>query len=106
MRSTSGGKAGGFGAMLHKLGKRGFSEKNPPPLWKNIQEINLQLEEYSRKRDNVEYFDGSDIFIKDVLAKEKDLRIDGNLMEDYLHPSALGYKLLGGRIVSKLEQLI
>lgn len=80
--------------------------KNPPPLWKDIQSINDQLEAYSRNHDNVEYFDASDIFIVDELVEERDLRIDGNLMYDFLHPSNIGYKLWGDRIVEKLEELI
>jgi len=101
MRSTT------KGGILSKLGRTiGLGKKKDPPLWEDIQAINAQLEEYSGKRDNVEYFDSSDIFIKDMLVKEKDLRIDVNLMNDYLHPSALGYKLWGDQIVRKLEKLL
>lgn len=79
---------------------------NPPSLWKDIQAINEQLEKYSRTRDNVEFFDVNDIFLKDTLVAEKDMQINKDLMGDYLHPSASGYKLWGDEIVKKLDFLL
>lgn len=87
-----------------------IQNKKPPPLWKDIQAINNQLEEYTRTRDNIHFFDATDIFLVNGddmdLVKEKDLRIDQNLMKDFLHPSHIGYKLWGDQIVKKLEELI
>lgn len=80
--------------------------KNPPTLWKDIQAINKQLEEYSKLHEKVVYFDATDIFIKDTSVEEKNLQIDGNLMYDYLHPSNIGYKLWGDRIVQTLDSLL
>lgn len=81
-----------------------------PSLWKDIQAINNQLEEYSRTRDDVYYFDATDIFLVNGddmdLTKENDLRIDENLMNDFVHPSHIGYRLWGDRIVKKLEELM
>jgi lysophospholipase L1-like esterase len=81
---------------------------NFPSLWNDIKNINQQLEEYSKRHDNVEYFDATDIFLMgDIdIVSEDDLRIDPNLMNDFLHPSHIGYKLWGDQIVLKLQELI
>ena len=47
--------------MVQKSETRGWKR---PALWKAIQDINHQLEEYSATRDNVEYFDVGDLFFK------------------------------------------
>eukprot|EP00558_Chaetoceros_sp_UNC1202_P007532 CAMPEP_0197234540 /NCGR_PEP_ID=MMETSP1429-20130617/2265_1 /TAXON_ID=49237 /ORGANISM="Chaetoceros sp., Strain UNC1202" /LENGTH=400 /DNA_ID=CAMNT_0042692979 /DNA_START=35 /DNA_END=1237 /DNA_ORIENTATION=+ len=79
---------------------------NPPPLWNAIKDINEKLKEYCAQHDNVEYFDTNDMFFMDPLASEKELRIDEELMPDFLHPSSGGYKLWGDKIVDKLDELI
>ncbi len=96
-----------------KVMKKG---KYLPELWTAIQDVNHHLKEYSDQHDNVVYFDANDIFLKSEESKDsngsggtrsaKSLRIDRNLMPDFLHPSAVGYKLWGDRIVAKLDELI
>jgi len=95
----------GYLNRKNKIGIK-HSTKNPPALWKDIQAINAQLEEYSNTHDNVIYFYAGDLFMIDSLASDESLQLDKNLMNDYLHPSAIGYKLWGDRIVEKLEELI
>lgn len=82
-----------------------YTIKNPPMLWRDIQAINRQLEAYSKKRDNLVFVDFTDLFLVDPTAPDDKLQIDVNLMGDYLHPSALGYKLWGDEIVKTLKTL-
>ena len=87
----------------HVLKKHlGPSGRHSPPLWPAIQVINSQLKEYSDSHDDVEFFDSNEIFFKDV----KQLKLNQHLMYDYLHPSSVGYKLWGDRIVQKLDELL
>ena len=79
---------------------------NPPSLWQAIQDINEKLKEYCAQHDNLEYFDVNDIFFMDASVPEKDLRLNHDLMYDYLHPSSVGYQLWGEKIVKKLDNLI
>ena len=93
------------------LMKKGYNTKKQgskklPSLWNDIRAINKQLEEYSKGHDNVHYVDASDIFLVDEFVKEDELQIDVNLMNDYLHPSDVGYKVWGDRIVEKLDELL
>jgi lysophospholipase L1-like esterase len=83
-----------------------------PELWTAIQDINNHLSAYSDLHENIIYFDANDVFFTGTSTgepsdeKSKQLRIDHNLMPDFLHPSAVGYKLWGDRIVAKLDELI
>ena len=76
---------------------------NPPPLWHVIQDINEKLKEYCAQHDNVEYFDVNDMFFMDASVPEKDLRLNHDLMYDYLHLSSAGYQIWGEKIVEKLD---
>lgn len=82
------------------------STDDPPPLWNVIKNINAKLKEYSSQHENLVFFDVNDSFFVDSSARNKDLRLDQNLMHDYLHPSSVGYKLWGDQIVKKLDELI
>ena len=78
-------------------------------LWTAIQDINGRLKEYSELHENVEYFDANDVFfVSDEKSNgdKKELRINEHLMNDYLHPSEVGHKLWGDRIVERLDELI
>jgi len=79
---------------------------NKPALWYDILAINSQLREYSMQHQRVEYFDASNIFLVDETLSANELQIDVNLMRDYLHPTANGYKVWGEKIVKRLDQLI
>ena len=88
--------------------KKGFWNKKRsqgrPSLWLDIQAVNHQLEQYCNNHEKILFFNATDIFL---LPEENEKRkIDKNLMGDYLHPSALGYKLWGDQIVKKLDELI
>jgi len=92
------------GLLFHK--SRGNLKNPQPPLWKDIKRVNEQLEDYCRIHANVEFFNATDIFLLNPSAPDRKLRIDKNLMGDFLHPSALGYKLWGDQIVLKLDDLL
>lgn len=78
-----------------------------PELWTSISDINAHLKVYSENHENVEYFDANDaFFLQGENEKKKDVKIDKNLMYDYLHPSHVGYRLWGNQIVRKLDVLI
>ena len=97
--------------MPRSWNKKGFVSKGRrtgkgtvlPELWSSIQNINAHLEEYSRTHENVEYFDANNVFLQ---GEDKKVKIDKELMNDYLHPSHVGYKLWGDLIVKKLGRLI
>lgn len=84
-------------------GKRVGKGRVLPELWSSIQSINAHLKEYSNTHENVEYFDANHVFLQ---GENKKLKIDKELMNDYLHPSHVGYKLWGDLIVQKLGRLI
>lgn len=93
-------------------GKRMKHGKYLPELHTATSDINKRLSEYSEQQDNVVYFDANNIFFEhshgsgDQEKDEKRLRIDNNLMPDLLHPSFVGYKLFGDKIVEKLNDVI
>ncbi len=95
-----------FPRSFHSKGYVSRKQSHLPPLWNNILDINEKLREYSDSHDDVEYFDVNDLFFTDIDAKEKNLKIDQNLMNDFLHPSSVGYKLWGDAIVEKLNVMI
>jgi lysophospholipase L1-like esterase len=83
-------------------------KNKPPALWNDIVSINKQLKEYSENHKKVAYFDASDIFLMDHSRSNMEvdeLQINEHLMADYLHPTALGYKLWGDAIVDFLDEL-
>ena len=81
-------------------------KKVVPELWTAIQDINDHLEIYSYQHENVHYFDSTDVFFAKETKDSEKLAIDKNLMPDNLHPSSIGYKLWGDKIVQELDKLI
>ena len=77
-----------------------------PIFWPTIEKINSHLKNYAEKRTQVSYFDAAHIFVKNYTATDSDLRIDHNLMNDFLHPSAEGYRVWGADIVATLDSLL
>ena len=57
-------------------GRRTEKGRFLPELWSSIQNINAHLEEYSRTRENVEYFDANDVFLQ---GEDKKLKIEKEL---------------------------
>jgi lysophospholipase L1-like esterase len=76
-----------------------------PALWQDIKAINDELQQYAARRDKVEYFESS-VFLVDKDADEDFLKIDSDLMPDFLHPNAPGYRLWGEEIVATLGRLL
>lgn len=86
----------------------GFVKKGrnwKPPLWQYIKAINNELRQYAAQREKVEYFESSAFFV-DKAADEDLLRIDNDLMPDFLHPNAAGYSLWGEEIAATLGRLL
>jgi len=70
--------------------------------WPSIQDINDELKEYSKRRDNVKYVDSSHLFLVQLgndMFKREDKQLTKELMVDFIHPSALGSKIWGKFIV-------
>jgi lysophospholipase L1-like esterase len=76
------------------------------PMWNAIREVNAQLKAYCDHKKGVVYVDSTDLFLVDPTVPEKRLQIDRNLMNDFLHPSYIGYKIWGDSIIEKLNELI
>eukprot|EP00978_Attheya_sp_CCMP212_P016161 scaffold42113_cov46-Attheya_sp.AAC.2 len=87
--------------------KKELMGKSPPRpcLWDAIQAINKQLKGYSENHEKVEFFE-TDVFYVDKFVREEDLRLDKTKMNDYLHPSVLGYELWGTEIAENLKTII
>lgn len=75
-----------------------------PVYWPVIQTINAELQRYAQERDQVEYFE-SQAFFQNATAPDSQLRIERERMNDFLHPSAEGYRLWGAEIVKKLDSI-
>lgn len=69
-----------------------------------IQDVNRELRAYCEQHENVEYFDASDLFIKENKKVGYEY-IPEALMSDHLHPTTLGYERWGERIVEKLHNI-
>lgn len=75
-------------------------------MWNAIREVNAKLKAYCDHKKGVVYVDSTDLFLVDPTVPEKMLQIDRNLMNDFLHPSYIGYKIWGDSIIEKLNELI
>ena len=70
-------------------------------LWDSIQMINAELQKYAEKSvGDIRYFDAKDIFLAG------DRYIDGDLMPDFLHPSALGFQRWGRAIKTEINNIL
>jgi len=77
-------------------------------VWQGIMEVNRGLRIYCEKFRSVVFFDATSIFLR---QKKGTVGVDGqyiplDLMADYLHPSAKGYKLWGDAIVAAIYELL
>jgi len=84
-------------------------KENEKTVMDAIDNVNSQLEEYCNLHDDLEYFDPSGIFIE-VDSKLGGARyakyIPEKLMGDRLHPTALGYRRWGEKIVEELRKIL
>ena len=69
-----------------------------------IQDLNKRLKLLCDQHENLEYFDASDLFIREK-KKGGYQYIPERLMSDHLHPTELGYERWGERIVEKLQNI-
>eukprot|EP00549_Striatella_unipunctata_P021024 CAMPEP_0118685848 /NCGR_PEP_ID=MMETSP0800-20121206/7480_1 /TAXON_ID=210618 ORGANISM="Striatella unipunctata, Strain CCMP2910" /NCGR_SAMPLE_ID=MMETSP0800 /ASSEMBLY_ACC=CAM_ASM_000638 /LENGTH=160 /DNA_ID=CAMNT_0006582817 /DNA_START=146 /DNA_END=628 /DNA_ORIENTATION=- len=76
----------------------------PTPIWKAIQTINDQLEEYCKSMPNTLYANYNHLFIERNTETGED-HIPRELMDDALHPTAKGYRIWGEQIVKKVKHL-
>ena len=81
---------------------------NRVTVWQGIMDVNRQLRQYCTMLPNVHFFDATSVFLrKDVDVKGIDgMYIPDDLMYDYLHPTAKGYKNWGEEIVSEVLSII
>ena len=89
--------------FLHHSNRKG---KQLPPLWNAIKEVNEKLKAYCETQEGLVYVDSTDLFLVDPSVPEKTLQIDQALMNDFLHPSYIGYRVWGDSIIEKLDELI
>ena len=82
-------------------------QPNRATIWQGIMEVNRGLREYCSRANAVVYFDATRIFLRqDGGTKGVDgMYIPKELMSDFLHPTADGYKRWGDEIVSKVREL-
>jgi lysophospholipase L1-like esterase len=81
---------------------------NRVTVWQGIMEVNRGLREYCASIRNVVFFDATSIFVKqDNGTKGLDgMYIPKELMYDYLHPTAEGYKKWGDEIIATVHDVI
>lgn len=78
-------------------------------IWDAIQDVNKKLEDYCSKHENLVYFDAREVFVRSEERLSSGVEkqyIPRELMEDFLHPTAQGYRNWGKRIVKTLDTLI
>ena len=109
--------------------------KGGPPLLNEIQSVNEQLKKYCDAHSNLLYFDATDVFLvkddgndhdnnsnndnndvttgSDTAAERNQetkqnskLRIDITKMDDFLHPTDIGQRLWGEKIVEVLDVIL
>ena len=95
--------------------------QNQPNLYKAILTLNNKLHQYTQQQqqqqqDFIYYINVNDIFISrrnnpnHVVMDENiaydDYYIPKKLMDDFLHPTALGYELWAGRIIKELDRIL
>ena len=83
-------------------------QPNRVTVWQGIMDVNRGLRQYCSKAKNVAYFDATSIFLRqDAGTKGIDgMYIPEELMSDFLHPTAEGYRRWGSEIVSKVHELM
>lgn len=84
-------------------------KKNEKNLMDAIDTVNRQLKEFCSSRNDLVYFDATELFVEEDLKIGKGRYakfIPKELMEDRLHPTALGYEKWGKEIVKELEKIL
>jgi len=78
-----------------------------PTLWPAIDSVNQQLSLYCQKHrhQNLRFFDATPIFLQNSTAPHRESKINRTLMEDFLLPSELGYRVWGQEIVKFIQSL-
>lgn len=76
-----------------------------PSLWNEIMAVNKELEQYAYKHENTYFFNATDIFVQSTVSNIQ-LRINQTLMDDFIHPTYIGHKLWGLKIIEMLKEII
>lgn len=84
---------------------------SPPPLWQDIQTVNHAIDEYVKtiqdeNRGHVKFFNATSLLIRrhnETTTSHSNYYIPTEYMNDYLHPSALGYRLWGQAMIKFLQ---
>jgi lysophospholipase L1-like esterase len=82
--------------------------------WRQIRWINQQLRDYARQRDGWYYVDNGDLFLAQAHEQgtgaidnvDSGSYINATRMGDGLHPSLVGYEILGPRLVKQLLDIL
>ena len=69
-------------------------------LWGRIVQVNQCLEGFAQRMEGVEFFNATNIFLKD------EGNIDLDLLPDRLHPSGMGARLWGKQIVKHVKHML
>ena len=96
------------GLLPRSFNSEGYVAKGgrlTPSLWEHINAINEELKLYANYRDRVFYFETS-VFFEDNSVPKSQLKINKDLMPDFLHPSPKGYQLWGAEIVHMLREIV
>lgn len=77
-------------------------------VWQGIMEVNRRLRQYCANVRNVVYFDATSIFVRQANGTKglDGMYIPKELMYDYLHPTAEGYKIWGDQIISTVHNVM
>jgi len=91
-------------------GGRLYNTNGDKTIMNAIDNVNEELKDYCNQSDNLLYFDAKDVFIDTDSDDDDDNGqhqiIPQTLMQDYLHPTTLGYQELGKKIVHELRMII
>lgn len=120
---------------FHRYGKLYHNNESPfrlhsggPSLYDEITTVNQHLKEYCSTHENLFFFDATDLFLvssnsvtsespstsdtnndgrnSSTVEKTNDLFINSSKMDDFLHPTALGQREWGNKIVEFLEEIL
>lgn len=79
-----------------------------PDIWPHVESLNVMLDQYCQNKQNVVYFDASQIFLAQLgndSFRRKESLLMSELMRDYVHPTALGHELWAKEIVKEIQFL-
>eukprot|EP00977_Amphora_coffeiformis_P022181 scaffold10570_cov176-Amphora_coffeaeformis.AAC.31 len=89
--------------VINSVFPRGQDPLHLSDSWKVFRLVNERLECYATAHKGVSYFNAMDIFLT---GQGDGIRVDRNMMTDYLHPNARGYKAWGDQIVSTVLEML